>query len=132
MAISYLDKNGLIRFYQTIAGRINKKLSVVSMTKQQWQSESMQQSEPGVLYVTTDYKTVQKDGETYNIPSFKLGDGNAYIADLPYATVDEQTFLNHVNDTTVHITQQEREFWNNKNRCEIDDDNAECLVMTIY
>jgi len=33
MAISYLDKNGLIRFYQIIAGRINQKLSVVSMTK---------------------------------------------------------------------------------------------------
>lgn len=130
MAISYLDKNGLIRFYQIIAGRINQKLSVVSMTKQQMAAESLQQSEQGVLYVTTDYKTVEKDGQTYNVPAFKLGDGNAYIVDLPYATVDEQTFLNHVNNTTIHITQQEREFWNNKNRCEIDENNAECLVMT--
>lgn len=131
MANSYLDLQGLQRFYNIISGRINQKLTVVAMTKQQWEAENRQTSQSGVLYVTTDYKTVTKDGTTYNIPAFKLGDGNGYIVDLPYATVDEETFFNHVNDKVIHITQAERNFWNNKNRCEIDENNPECLVMTI-
>ena len=131
MANSYLDLQGLQRFYNIISGRINQKLTVVAKTKQQWESENRQTSQPGVLYVTTDYKTVTKDETTYNIPAFKIGDGNGYIVDLPYATVDEQTFFDHVNDRVVHITQGEREFWNNKNRVEIDENNPECLVMTI-
>lgn len=131
MANSYLDLQGLQRFYNIISGRINQKLTVVAMTKQQWESENRQTSQNGVLYVTTDYKTVTKDGTTYNIPAFKLGDGNAYVVDLPYATVDEETFLSHVNDKVIHITQAEREFWNNKNRAKIDNNDPECLVMTI-
>lgn len=131
MANSYLDLQGLQRFYNIISGRINQKLTVIAKTKQQWESENRQTSQPGILYVTTDYKTVTKDETTYNIPAFKLGDGNAYVVDLPYATVDEETFLSHVNDKVIHITQTEREFWNNKNRVEIDDNNPECLVMTI-
>ena len=131
MANSYLDLQGLQRFYNIISGRINQKLTVVAKTKAEWQNSGNVTSQPGVLYVTTDYKTVTKDGATYEIPAFKLGDGNAYIVDMPYATVDEETFLNHVNDRVVHITQVEREFWNNKNRAEIDENNPECLVMTI-
>lgn len=130
MANSYLDLQGLQRFYNIISGRINQKLTVIAKTKQQWESENRQTSQPGILYVTTDYKTVTKDETTYNIPAFKLGDGNAYVVDLPYATVDEETFLSHVNDKVIHITQAEREFWNNKNRVEIDQNNPECLVMT--
>lgn len=130
MANSYLDKEGLRRFYQIISGRINTKLTIVAKTKAQWVTEGLNTSEPNVLYVTTDHRTVTKDGTTYEIPAFQLGDGNAYIIDLPRATVDEQTFLDHVNDSVVHITQAEREFWNNKNRCEIDEGNPECLVMT--
>lgn len=130
MANSYLDKNGLIRFYQIISGRINQKLTVVAKTKSQWDIDGLTTSEPGVLYVTTDYRTITKDDTTYEVPAFKLGDGNGYIIDLPYMTVDEQTFLNHVNDRVVHITQSEREYWNNKNRCEIDENDPECLVIT--
>lgn len=131
MANYYLDLQGLQRFYNIISGRINQKLTVVAKTKAEWQNSGNITSQPGVLYVTTDYKTVTKDGTTYEIPAFKLGDGNAYIVDMPYATVDEETFLNHVNDRVVHITQAEREFWNNKNRAEIDENNPECLIMTI-
>lgn len=128
MANSYLDLQGLQRFYNIISGRINQKLTVVAKTKQQWESENRQTSQPGVLYVTTDYKTVTKDETTYNIPGFKLGDGNGYIVDLPYATVDEQTFFDHVNDRVIHITQGEREFWNNKVTC--DEVQDETLVLT--
>lgn len=131
MANSYLDLQGLQRFYNIISGRINQKLTMIAKTKAEWQNSDKITSQPNVLYVTTDYKSVTKDGTTYQIPSFKLGDGNAYVVDLPNATVDEETFLNHVNDRVVHITQAEREFWNNKNRAEIDENNPECLVMTI-
>lgn len=132
MANSYLDLQGLQRFYQIISGRIDQKLTMVAKTKAQWNTSGVGNvaSESGVLYVTTDYKTVTKDNTTYNIPAFKLGDGNAYIVDLPYLTVDEETFLAHVNDTTIHITAAERTFWNNKERCYVDSNNNELLVIT--
>ena len=132
MANSYLDLQGLQRFYQIISGRIDQKLTVVAKTQSQWNTSGVGNvaSQQGVLYVTTDYKTVTKDNTTYNIPAFKLGDGNGYIVDLPYLTVDEETFLAHVNDTTIHITAAERQFWNNKVTCVVDDQNSENLILS--
>jgi len=62
---------------------------VVAKTKSQWDIDGLTTSEPGVLYVTTDYRTITKDDTTYEVPAFRLGDGNAYVVDLPYMTVDE-------------------------------------------
>lgn len=48
-------------------------------------------------------------------PGIKIGDGNAYCVDLPFVGDDiMQKLGKHINDTVVHITQEEREFWNNK------------------
>ena len=75
MATSYLDIEGLRRFYQIISGRIATKLPVVAKTKSEWQTSGGVISEAGVLYIITDYKTIQRNNDTYNVPAFKLGDG---------------------------------------------------------
>ena len=130
MATSYLDLQGLSYFWQQIDFQLAKKLNVVAKTTAQWAANPNLVSQENVFYIYTDYKTVEKNGTTYNIPAAKLGDGNAYVIDLPFMTVDEETFMNHVNNTTIHITAAERDFWNNKERSYIDPNDTETLVLT--
>lgn len=64
-------------------------------------------------------------------PGLKIGNGNAYIGDLPFLIDEkaqaiymndfyrrleqiENTLDEHINDSIRHITQEEREKWNNK------------------
>lgn len=82
---------------------------IISHTTAEWESLGVSiVSESGVLYVYTDYK---QDESGNNIPGFKMGDGNAYVADLPFSSA---MFDAHMNNTDIHITAAEREKWNNK------------------
>ena len=78
---------------------------------------------PGEVIVYTDYETktytVEEYGETVvktvNIPNIKIGSGNAYVQDLAF--VDERTreiLMEHINNYDMHVTLQEKLFWNNK------------------
>ena len=54
----------------------------------------------------------------------KIGDGLAYIADLPYLSEAQiQPALDalqaHINDTSVHVSQDDRNTWNAKINCEV-------------
>lgn len=80
----------------------------------------------GEVIIYTDYDVV--DG--VKIPAFKVGDGMAYAADLPFVNdIQREEFINHINDTVIHITEDERAFWNNKVRCYLDDDT---IVFTVH
>jgi len=61
-----------------------------------WAAKRNLRSKEKVIYVYTDYET---DADGNNIPAFKIGDGSAYVADLPFVS---------------HVTQEEKNFWNNK------------------
>ena len=55
------------------------------------------------------------DNEPQFIPGIKIGDGMAYVQDLPF--VDEELrarLIAHIEDTEVHLLTGEREFWNSK------------------
>ena len=78
---------------------------------------------PGEVIVYEDYETktytVQEYGETVTktvqIPNIKIGTGNAYVQDLAF--VDEKTrdiLMAHIRDNDIHVTLQEKLFWNNK------------------
>lgn len=84
-----------------------------------WNSKPKTLSKAGFIYIYSDYR----DGK----PAIKIGDGKAYLIDLPF-TDDE--FINHINNDVIHITQEEREYWNNKVRCYIDPNNENKLIFT--
>ena len=78
---------------------------------------------PGEVIVYEDYEVktyeVEEYGErvtkTVNIPNIKIGTGNAYVQDLAF--VDEKTrdiLMAHIQDHDIHVTLQEKLFWNNK------------------
>ena len=100
-----------------------KSCNVICDTTAGWALKGSTISEEGFIYVYTDYQTV--DG--VNIPGVKIGTGNAYIVDLPFI---DQIYATHIADTVMHITQEEREFWNNKVTCYIDPNKSDKLIVS--
>lgn len=93
-------------------------------TTEYWNTQPQLISIKGGVYVYSDH---DKDSEGKDIAGLKIGDGTSYLIDMPF--VDEK-YAQHVLDTIVHITQQEREFWNNKVRCYIDPKDTQHLIFT--
>lgn len=63
-------------------------------------------------------------------PRIKVGDGKAYVVDLPFIGKEiENSLVAHKNDTVSHITNEERVFWNNKLNAHYDEEN---LVLCNY
>ena len=79
----------------------------------------------GELIIYTDYSTITKEingkmTQVY-VAGVKIGDGKAYVQDLPF--VDEELrsrIMAHINNPTIHVSTQEKTFWNNK--LNVDDD----------
>ena len=94
---------------------------VISDTTANWTSKTSLISKKNVIYVYTDYKT-NDDGKY--IPGIKVGDGLAYVVDLPF--IDELMW-DHINDKDIHVTLMDKIFWNNKNRAYAD---GEELILT--
>lgn len=92
-------------------------------TKANWDSQVSLVSVQNTMYIYTDY---QQEGGV-NVPGVKIGDGNAYLIDIPFMDIK---YYNHINDETIHITDEEREFWNNKVRCYKSLEEEENLIFT--
>lgn len=81
---------------------------VKSATTAEWAQQTSLTSEKDVIYVYTDHQT--EDGK--NIPGIKIGDGLAYVVDLPFV---DTIYMKHITDTDIHITAEERAKWNKVN-----------------
>lgn len=69
----------------------------------------------GQLIVYSDHRTFTEGGRTISVPGVKVGSGNAYVQDLAF--IDEavgRDLLTHIRDNNVHVTPEERAFWNSK------------------
>jgi hypothetical protein len=83
----------------------------------------------GEIVVYLDYRIVQGHFQ----PAIKIGDGKASIVSLPFLfgnEIDEdiaQMLGEHINDSSMHITNEERNFWNNKLNYRFED---EALIFT--
>lgn len=107
----FLDKQGVVFLWPKVKELVNTKISYESRTLQQWNADRNYKSQRNVLYIYRDFKQV--DGKS--LFNLKMGDGTSYLIDLPFLLDDVSSQLNdHINDSIRHITQQERDFWNNK------------------
>lgn len=99
-----------------------------------WNSMPSYIPKRGEICIYTDYATIQDDmGNDIVCPGIKVGDGNAYLIDMPFVGAEIryeilQRLKLHEENTTVHITQAEREFWNNKLNYEYDE-TEEILIL---
>lgn len=97
---------------------------VQSNTKEYWDSNKTLISIKNVIYVYTNYKQ-SKDGD--NIPGVKIGDGLAYLIDLPFIDVE---ITEHITNTTIHVSQQDRDKWDSKVKCFISEVDIENLYFS--
>ena len=97
---------------------------VLYATTATWNSQPELIADRGYVYIYCDYR---QNEQGQNIASAKIGDGNAYLVDLPF--VDELVY-EHISDNIRHITQEEREFWNNKVRCYMSEVKDDILIFT--
>ena len=98
--------------------------SVLYATTNTWNLRPDLIAKRGWIYLYSDWK---QDVVGRNIAGIKVGDGTQKLIDLPF--IDEMLFQ-HIEDKVIHITQEEREFWNNKVRCYISETNSSILVFT--
>lgn len=132
MRAVFLEKAGLsARFsdtdgMQAAFGEVQRVAShdVYAATTAEWDAQQDLISEKGIVYIYTDYQT-NSDGQ--NIPGFKIGDGLAYLIDLPFS---DDLMLAHMENQSIHITDAEREFWNNKVTAYLNAMNTEELILT--
>lgn len=103
---------------------VNGDCKVLYASTATWNSQPQLISKRGYIYIYSDYKQNEQE---QNIPGFKVGDGSAYLIDMPFA---DDLIQKHLSNNIIHITQEEREFWNNKVRCYIDPLNEHNLIFT--
>lgn len=127
----YLDPTGVALLWSKIKQITKNNLVYYSNTTKEWNKDISFISEKNVLYIYTDYKTITKDDKQFYIPGLKVGDGKAYLIDLPFLNSGggedveklQQELIDHINNATIHITASEREFWNNKLNLQLQNEN---------
>lgn len=116
-----------------MSATVNTRIQLKRDTTEHWNNARGFIPLAGEVIVYTDYETktytVEEYGETITktveIPNIKVGTGNAYVQDLPF--VDEKTrdiLMEHINNHDIHVTLQEKLFWNNK----INIDDSEDII----
>ena len=114
LGLAELDENGRVPDSQ-----LPSSFKPLYGTTAYWNEQISFVPEPGAIIIYTDRGTVEtEDGDKY-VAGIKIGDGNAYVVDLPFVGDDVAQniigqFTAHYNDTTMHITSEERSAWNNK------------------
>ena len=100
-------------------------------TTEYWNSQRELVGKKSHIYVYSDFGETEIDGQVVAVPNIKIGDGNAFLIDNPFITASVEELLKmHVDDSSVHISADERDFWNNKVRAYIDPENPEILILT--
>lgn len=94
---------------------INGGISAKYNTTAYWNSLVGFKPSAGEVIVYSDYHKIIKDGVEIDVPGVKIGSGNAFVQDLAFlGEYEAGILLEHITDTSIHVTPQEKEFWNNK------------------
>ena len=86
--------------------------------------EIMKSIEPelGQIVIFTDlYKRTNSEGVEITSAGIKVGDSEKTIEQLPFI---DWFYWDHIKDPYIHITEDERTFWNDKISCEVLDDET--------
>lgn len=119
-----LENQAIYAALSTLAEELELKIPKIEFdTVANWNAKRDLISEPNTIYIYTDYQQI----DNKNIPGVKVGDGNAYLIDIPF--IDILYYL-HINNDTIHITDAERDFWNNKVTCYTSLEDEEQLIFS--
>lgn len=92
-------------------------------TKEGWNQKSSLIGEKEAFYIYTNYS---HDEFGNDIPGMKIGDGNAYLIDLPFV---DAVYAEHIANSIIHVTQEDRLVWDNNVTCFIAPNKDDRLVF---
>ena len=102
------------------------RIAVSRDTTANWNKYPMFRPKRGEVIVYEDHDSITDErGEKHLIPGIKIGDGNAYLIDLPFCDDGLRLELltklhDHAARTDIHVTQEDKIFWNHKLNYEIE------------
>ena len=101
-------------------------------TTANWNLNPGLMSERGVVYIYSDYEYLEDEvGNRTPIAGLRIGDGSSYLIDLPFvSSLTTRMLIAHIANQTAHISEAEREFWNNKVSAFLDPQDAEALILS--
>ena len=125
-------------------------------SKAAWDAKRDLISERGTIYIYSDYQTIEdENGEVITIPGIKVGDGLAYLVDLPIAnqasnehlvtqianrvaemvtdTVTENVvgdIRNSLEATSSLVSSEDRERWDGKVKTSVNETDPENLIFS--
>lgn len=102
-----------------MSATVNARIQLKRDTTANWNAARGFVPMAGEIIIYTDYNSYQKEVngriKTILIPGIKIGDGGAYVQDLPFVDEDLRDMLmDHINNMDLHVTLGEKTFWNNK------------------
>ena len=53
-------------------------------TTSYWDAQTSLVGKAGYIYIYSNHQTVTINGEIYNVPAIKIGDGSSYLIDIPF------------------------------------------------
>ena len=95
-----------------MSGIINSRIKFKRDTTANWNAARGFIPLEGEIIVYNDYDSKQKEinGElkTILVPNIKIGDGMAYVQDLPFVNEDlKDTLMEHITDYEIHVSLHE-------------------------
>jgi hypothetical protein len=108
---------------------VNARIAHRSDTTANWDAARTFIPLRGEIIIYTDHGQMNDGfGNTINVPGIKIGDGSAYLIDLPFVGAEEryailQELRAHTGDWSIHVSAEDRTFWNNKLNYTINDGN---------
>lgn len=129
----YLDESGVAYLWKKLKHDFSNRMVYYSKKKSEWDADRDIIAEKDALYIYSDYKAIQKDGQQILIPGLKIGDGVSYLIDIPFVNDNsefEDLLLDHINNRIIHVSLSDRDFWNNKlNLVDLVDLQDENLIL---
>ena len=83
----------------------------------------------GEIIIYTDHGQIEdSQGNLFYVPGIKVGDGSTYVGSLPFVNADVQRDIldelrTHKSNTNVHVSLDDKSFWNNKLNCTVSSGN---------
>lgn len=91
--------------------------AVYDDTTEHWNSQLDFIPRFGAVVIYSDHAVVDGD----YVPGIKVGDGSAYLIDLPFVGDDiRQMIMAHIANASVHVSAADRESWDNKVTCYVE------------
>lgn len=86
----------------------------------------------GAVYIYSDYDYIEDHaGNRTPVAGIRIGDGSAFLKDLPFVSdAMTATIVNHITNQSVHVTPQEKAFWNNKVSSFLGGQGGETLILS--